>query len=45
MQKIIIISALEGKNINKIFKEIDEIEIKLNFKVNINNFNKFLKKL
>ena len=43
--KIIIISALEGKNINKIFKEIDEIEIKLNFKVNINNFNKFLKKI
>lgn len=40
--KIVVISAMKGKNINKIFKSIDEICLKLEYKININNLNKFL---
>ena len=41
--KILTISALNGKNVNKIFTLIDEIDEKLTKKINVNKLNKFLK--
>ncbi len=42
---VIIISALNGKNVTKIFSKIDQVYSNLNQKLNTNNLNNYLKEL
>ena len=41
----IVLSALKGKNVSKLYKMIDSLSTKLKVRININKFNKFLQNL